>query len=101
MKRTAGLLIVLTGLLASAACAAHGRGYFVRVPPPPPPHAAYVGVAPGPRHAWMEGYWARHGNHWRWMPGRWMVPPRSRAAWVPGRWVPRPGGWVFVEGYWR
>ena len=100
MKRRAGLLAVLAAMLASTACASHG--YVVRgAPPPPPPYAGYVGRAPGPRYVWMEGYWARRGNHWAWVPGRWVVPPRGRAAWVPGRWTPRHGGHVWIEGYWR
>ena len=99
MRRKAGLLAMLAGLLASAACA--GRGYMVRMaPPPPPPYAAYVGVAPGPRYVWTDGYWAWRGR-WYWMPGRWVMPPRPRAVWVPGRWMPRHHGYVWVQGYWR
>lgn len=99
MRRKAGLLAVLAGMLAASACA--GRVYAVRMAPPPPPwYAAYAGVAPGPRYVWTDGYWAWRGR-WHWAPGRWVVPPRPRAVWVPGRWMPRHHGYVWVQGYWR
>jgi len=30
-----------------------------------------------------------------------VVRPRMRAAWVQGHWVRRPGGYVWISGYWR
>ncbi len=98
MKRLAAGFVIGLGLMASAACAGHA--YYVPAAPPPP-RVGYVGVAPGPRYVWTDGFWAWRGR-WVWVPGRWVVPPRPRAVWAPGHWVQRPHrGWFFVEGRWR
>ena len=98
MKRLAVLFAMSLGLLTSTACAS--RGAYVMGPPPPVPPRAYMGVAPGPRYVWTDGFWAWRGR-WVWVPGRWVVPPRRRAAWVPGYWRQHHRGYVWVEGRWR
>ena len=59
---------------------------------PPPPARAYI---------WTPGYYRWDGGRHVWVGGAWVMPPRPRAHWVPAHWARRPGGWVFVEGYWR
>ena len=49
----------------------------------------------------VPGYHMWNGGAYVWAPGRWMLPPRARAAWVPARWVRDRRGWYFVEGHWR
>lgn len=85
--------------LALPGCASHA--YVVRSAPPPPRYGP-VGVAPGPRYIWADGYWDWRGNRWRWVPGRWVVPPRHRTVWVPGHWTPDGRhGYRWRAGYWR
>ena len=92
---------VLTLLLSTTgASAAPARPVYVRVGPP----AAVAEVAPcapGPRYVWIAGYQRWNGRAYVWVPGRWAMPPRARAAWVPARWVHERRGWYFVEGHWR
>jgi len=73
---------------------------FVRVGPPP----AVVDVRPVPPargYVWVGGYHQWNGGAYVWVPGRWMVPPRSRAVWVAPRWVHERQGWYVVAGHWR
>ena len=58
-------------------------------------------VAPGPRYVWVRGHWRWTGVDYDWVPGRWVLRPRSSAMWVEGRWQRRPRGWAWYEGYWR
>ncbi len=67
---------------------------------PPPMQEEVIVEAPSPRHAWVAGHWAWHGE-WVWVPGHWAVRPHPHAAWVPGHWQHHGGGWVWVSGYWR
>jgi hypothetical protein len=100
MTRRNWLALPILALGLGTACAAR-TGVVVRVGPPAPRAVGVIGVAPGPRHAWVDGYWAWRGNRYVWIPGRWRKIPRGRSAWVPGYWTPRGGGWVWIEGYWR
>src|SRR5215467_3218484 len=93
--RIAFCLTLLTGQLALAQA-------IVRVPPPPPPrNAGMAGKPPHPGYVWTTGYQRWDGQRYRWVPGRWVRPPRGGAVWVPPRWVPRGNGWVFYPGHWR
>ena len=58
-------------------------------------------VSPGPNYLWTRGYWRWNGTTYVWVPGSWVVRPRTTAVWVEGRWVRRPGGWVWVGGHWQ
>jgi hypothetical protein len=104
---SAAILIagLATGLPALA------QGY----PPPPPPPGVMLApgapppmrvevVPPPPRFAavWQPGFWQWGGRRgYRWVPGRYVRPPRARHEWVAGHWDPRPGGSVWVGGFWR
>ena len=90
-------LLLVTGI---SACAQPGY-YYGRVAPPPPPRYRVIGYAPAPGYIWAEGFWDLRGGRWVWAPGRWMRPPRYRAAWVPAYWAPRGRGYYFVRGRWR
>lgn len=68
---------------------------------PPPMRVERRPPRPGPRYAWIDGYYRWDGRAYVWVPGYWTVPPRPRAVWVPGRWVRHRRGWVYVEGRWR
>lgn len=94
---------LLSGVLlaASAALAACGGGAaFVALGPPPPPRYAVIGVAPGPGFIWADGFWDLRGRNWVWVEGRWVRPPRARAAWVRPEWRQEGGRWRFHRGYW-
>ena len=88
---------VFAGVLAVSPLAAE---VFVRIGPP----RAVVetrGPMPGRGYVWIKGYHNWEGNRHVWVPGHWVMPPRSRARWVEHRWVRRRGGYVLVEGHWR
>jgi hypothetical protein len=90
-----GWFLIAGAGLASMGC---GGGY---VEAAPPPARVEVIERPGPRHVWVDGVYRYRGGNYVWVPGRWVVPPRSRSAWVPGRWVHTPRGWRYVDGHWR
>jgi len=81
--------------------------------PPPPVGVAYVrrappavrvevrGVAPGPGHIWVAGYYRWDSGDYVWVPGHWEARPRARARWVEGHWRHTRHGWYWVEGHWR
>lgn len=91
------MFLAAPAMLALGAC---GGGVYV-VGPPPPPRYGVVGVAPGPRFVWTDGYWGWRGGNWAWVPGAWRRPPRPGAAWVPGAWVRAGRRYRFARGYWR
>ena len=97
MKR---LLLSAVFAVALGVPAAQAAAYVRFGPPPPPVHQVVV-ARPGPRHAWVPGYYRWHGARYVWAPGYWAVPPRPRAVWVPGYWAHRPAGYVWIAGFWR
>jgi hypothetical protein len=95
-------------LLAAGALTACGGGYagaYYAVPtaPPPPPAYGYgaVGVAPGPGHVWVNGYYDWRGGSYAWVRGSWVRPPRSRAVWVAPAYRPYGHGYRYFAGHWR
>ncbi len=68
---------------------------------PPPIRVETQTVAPGPNYIWTRGYWQWTGTRYAWVPGRYVVRPRTTAVWVEGQWQRRPGGWVWVAGHWQ
>ena len=76
MKRT-WLLAPVLAAFSMAACG--GAVYYASVPPPPL-RAEYVGVAPGPGHVWVNGYWGWRGNAHVWVAGSWMRAGRDPPA---------------------
>ena len=100
MKRTLLLAAMIAFGTLVPACSA--RRAVVVVAAPPPPRFAAIGVAPGPGFIWTAGYWDLRGGSWFWVEGRWLRPPRPRAAWVPAHWVEAGRGhWRFERGRWR
>ena len=95
-----GIILLAGSILVTPACAAPRGRLYVRVGPPAPVVEMRIG-APGPGYIWVPGYHMWNGGAYVWAPGRWMLPPRARAAWVPARWVRDRRGWYFVEGHWR
>ena len=97
MKKTASLAAL--GLIALAT-ALTGCAATVAVPPP----AAVVEVRPAvPFYGavWIDGYYQHSHNRYHWVPGRYVRPPRPRAAWKPGHWQHNRRGWKWHKGYWR
>jgi hypothetical protein len=75
-----------------------GRRFAVRIAPPAP----VVETAPAPPAAgyiWRAGYWNWNGIRSIWIPGGYLAAPRPGLG--AGRWAVRPGGWIWVGGYWR
>ena len=82
-----------------ATTAAGGRVYVSTAPPPPVAEAR--GIAPGPGHVWVAGFYRWNQTRYVWVPGRWTAPPRPKAVWVPGHWQRTSRGYHWVEGRWR
>ncbi|MGE5243818.1 MAG: hypothetical protein ACM3SQ_06295 [Betaproteobacteria bacterium] len=100
--RSAALVILfVTAMGLSSACASPRGRVYVRVRPPAPVVDVRAAV-PGPGYVWVPGFYRWSGGAYVWERGRWARPPRARAVWVPGRWVhARRHGWYFVDGHWR
>jgi hypothetical protein len=98
VRRIAGLFL-LSGSIASLACAAPARVY-VRIGPPAPIVETRV-VAPGSGYVWVSGYHTWNGSAYVWVPGAWQRPPRVHARWVAGRWAHNRHGYYWVGGRWR
>lgn len=67
---------------------------------PPPLRIEVRGPMPGPGYAWMEGYWAPNGHHYRWVQGRWERPPYEGAYWSHPHYDHYKEGWQLHEGHW-
>lgn len=86
----------------SGAQGASGQpGEIATTQPPPPPRAEPISERPTPAHVWLPGYWDWSANQFRWVEGRWDVPPRADLTWIPPRWESRGDRYVLVAGYWR
>ena len=94
------LLIAVSALAAPQVARAQAPFSFrVRIAPPPL-RVEVRGVAPSPRHFWMDGHWRWEGGRHVWWPGRWEMQ-RAGSVWVNARWVNEGGEWVFQEGHWQ
>jgi hypothetical protein len=58
------------------------------------------GSAPAPGYAWVDGYWAPDGSHYRWVSGRWDHPPYEGATWNHPHYGHYRQGWQLHEGHW-
>jgi hypothetical protein len=58
-------------------------------------------MRPSSRHIWIAGYWHWAGNHYAWVRGHWVLPPHEGAVWVAPHVEHRPGGNIFIAGFWR
>ena len=68
---------------------------------PPQPQQEMVTARPSSDHVWVGGYWTWRNNRYEWVPGHWVVPPRSGATWLPPRWETEGGAYRFYEGRWE
>jgi WXXGXW repeat (2 copies) len=69
-------LNLICGLVVAAALsvpAAAQVGIYIGGAPPALRYEER-GPEPGPGYAWVEGYWAPNGRHYRWVAGRWDRP---------------------------
>lgn len=73
----------------------------VVVEQPPPLRTEVIVARPSPRHFWIAGHWHHDGTTYRWISGRWVLPPSEGAVWVAPRYERRASGSVFLGGYWR
>lgn len=98
-------LLLALGVALAAGCYAHS-GY----PPPgtpaitvaPPPQPVVEVPPPEPRlgMVWTAGYWDWRTDHYGWVPGKWVVPPRSGVVYLPPRWQEGRRGWYLVPPRW-
>jgi len=99
MKR---IFLVATLVLAALWLGACGAGfYYVSTAPPPARVTGVVGVAPGSGFVWVDGYWGWSGGMWLWTEGRWMRPPHPHAIWVAPGWERHGQRYRYHPGRWR
>jgi hypothetical protein len=67
---------------------------------PPPLSYEERGPEPGPGYAWIDGYWAPNGRHYRWVAGRWDRPPYEGGYWNHPHYDHQRQGWQLHEGHW-
>ena len=67
---------------------------------PPPLRFEARSAAPGPGFAWVQGYWAPNGRHYRWVAGRWDHAPYEGAVWTHPHYDHYQQGWQLHEGHW-
>jgi len=70
----------------------------VNEPPPPLPEEEQ----PPPADVdtvWTPGYWQWNGAYY-WVPGIWILPPRTGWLWTPGYWGYVGGVYAYRGGYW-
>ncbi len=56
--------------------------------------------APDLNHVWIPGRWALRGDSFKWIDGKWKLPPVAGEMWTPGWWNKTAGGFEWVNGYW-
>jgi len=95
LKRTCGLLLTAAFALPAAAQVS----VYIGVPPPAVRYERRPDP-PGPGFAWIAGYWAPQGHHYRWVPGRWDHPPYEGGYWSHPHYDHERRGWRLHEGHW-
>jgi hypothetical protein len=93
------ILATVGGLFLAAGMAA-GAQVVIRIGPPAPVHEE-MGRAPHDGWVYQPGYQRYDGDHYVWVAGTWVAPPRPHAVWVAGHWSSHDGVWVWTEGHWR
>jgi hypothetical protein len=89
-------------ILAGAAFSAPAFGQiqiYIGTPPPPIRYEVHPPM-PAVGYMWTDGYWEPYGERYRWISGRWMVPPYPGAYWRPTRYQHYDRGWRAQPGYW-
>jgi len=81
-----------------SACTATAQPVYDSDFEPPPPQ--YEQVTDRPGYVWIEGYWGRVNNDWRWQPGHYDVA-RPGYAWRAGGWARQGNRWHYTEGRWE
>src|SRR2546423_14298604 len=99
-------IIALAGMFGNGCARRVVVHESVMTTPPPgevvvstePPRAKHevIGVAPSPRHVWVDGYWVRTRDRWAWVAGHYELRPREGAVWVRGHWDHTDRGWVWT-----
>lgn len=104
-RLTARTSLVAALLLASACASAQPRqrvGAYYIMRAPPAPVVEVVSTRPGPRYAWIAGYYVYDRGDYLWRPGHWESIPVGYRRWEAARWAhDRRRGYFFVEGRWR
>jgi hypothetical protein len=92
----------IAGLLLGAVLSVPGSAQVSLYIGTPPPAIRYEqrGPEPGPGYAWVDGYWAPNGRHYRWVGGRWERPPYEGAVWSHSHYDHYRQGWQLHEGHW-
>jgi hypothetical protein len=86
---------------ATPAPAAGSQSTIVVTQAPPAAQQEVVTARPSSDHVWVGGYWTWRNSRYEWVPGNWVVPPRSGATWIPPRWETEGGAYRFYEGRWE
>jgi hypothetical protein len=98
---TLALLLVAAGLLGACVVEtvpATPSAVAVSGPPPEPVQETRP-PPPGPRAAWVAGYWHWTGMQYTWIPGHWEVAPPG-AQWRAPHYSLRDGTYFYEPGGW-
>ncbi|MFT3776182.1 MAG: hypothetical protein QM820_63370 [Minicystis sp.] len=69
--------------------------------PPPAARVEVITKRTNERAVWVDGQWEWDGETWKWLSGRWMLPPPG-AYFTPWTAVRRPDGRLFfARATWR
>jgi hypothetical protein len=85
----------------NAPTAAAAPAEIASTQPPPPPRPETIPERPSGAYVWIPGYWDYRDNQFRWVDGRWDLPPKPDLTWVPTHWESRDNRYVLVAGFWR
>ena len=86
------------------------RGFWSKVPAqglvyiqdrPNEPKIEQIPASPGKDYFWISGYWGYDypTRQYNWLTGRWTMFDRDW-IYVPAYYLWRPGGYLFIPGYW-
>lgn len=86
------------------------RGFWSQLPEkdlkyindtPPDPKQEVISNAPNDNSFWLSGYWEYNeaSAQYRWLRGQW-VDFSPDWVYVPAYYLWRPGGYIFIPGYW-
>ncbi len=67
--------------------------------PPPKPLKEKKPDAPGPMYAWVPGHYTPVKGEWRWIAGKWSMPPTVESVWIEGTYDAPAKHWS--EGHWQ
>ncbi len=67
--------------------------------PPPKPLVEKKTAAPGPMYAWVAGHYIPLKGEWKWVAGKWSMPPTVESVWIEGTYDAQAKHWS--EGHWQ